>query len=171
MHADVLSVRGTEVVAMTVIVAVAADSVPGMGTTIGDIEVRTPEVEVVAMRIAGVDAKVPVACIPVQRTVEIGCCDESIPLPVEQDIAQVEITTLPVGAVHVVAAGDTHQVVEIDLIGCLVLLVGEVQLVSHLVCQEQGLVAGLLIAHCVCSDGCCQHHHQCKKHLLHTRIF
>ena len=171
VHTDMLSVRGVEVLTMTVIVAVSANSVPSVGTMIGVIEVRTSEVEVVTVRVAGIDAEVPVAGVPVQRTIEIGSCDEGIPLPVKQDITQVEITALPVGSVHIVTAGDTHQIVEVDLIGCLVLFVCEIQLISHLVSQEQGLVAGLLIAHCVCRDGCCQHHHQCEKHLLHTRFF
>ena len=171
VHTDMLSVRGVEVLTMTVIVAVSANSVPSVGTMIGVIEVRTSEVEVVTVWVAGIDAEVPVAGIPVQRTIEIGRCDEGIPLPVKQDITQVEITALPVRSVHIVTAGDTHQIVEVDLIGCLVLFVCEIQLISHLVSQEQGLVAGLLIAHCVCRDGCCQHHHQCEKHLLHAHIF
>ena len=171
VHTDMLSVRAMEVVTMAVIVAVSAYSVPGVCTMIGVIEVRTSEVEVVTVWVTGIDAEMPVAGVPVQRTIEIGSCDEGIPLPVKQDIAQVEITALPVGSIHIVTAGDTHQIVEIDLIGCLVLFVSEIQLISHLVGQEQGLVAGLLIAHCVCRDGCCQHHHQCEKHLLHTRIF
>ena len=170
VHTDMLSVGCVEVVSMAVIVAVSAYSVPGVCTTIGVVEMRTSEVEVVTMRVTGIDAEVPVTGVPVQRTVEIRSCDEGIPLPVKQDIAQIEITTLPIGSVHIVTAGDTHQIVEVDLIGCLVLFVSEIQLISHLVGQEQGLVAGLLIAHCVCRDGCCQHHHQCENHLLHTRI-
>ena len=150
VHAIVLSVRGTEVVAVSVIVSVTANSVPGVSTAIGHIEVRTSEVEVVAVRVTGIDAEVPVAGVPVQRTIEIGGCDESVPLPVEQDIAQIEVATLPIGSIHVVTAGDTHQVVEVDLIGGLILFVCEIQLVSHLVGQEQGFVAGLLVAHCVC---------------------
>jgi hypothetical protein len=71
VHAEVLSVGGTVVVAVTVIVAVSAKSVPGMGTTIGDIEVRTSEVEIVTVRITGIDAEVPVTSVPVQRTIEI----------------------------------------------------------------------------------------------------
>ena len=86
VHAEVLSVGGTVVVAVTVIVAVSANSVPGMGTTIGDIEVRTSEVEIVTVRITGIDAEVPVTSVPVQRTIEIRGCNEGIPLPVEQDI-------------------------------------------------------------------------------------
>ena len=170
VHADVLSVWGTEVLAMAVIVAVSAYSVPGVGTMIRVVEMRTSEIEVVTVWVTGIDAEVPITGVPVQRTIEIRSCDEGIPLPVKQDIAQIEITALPIGSVHIVTAGDTHQVVEIDLIGCLVLLVSEIQLISHLVGQEQGLVAGLFIAHCVCRDGCCHHHHQCENHLLHTRI-
>ena len=159
VHADMLSVWGMEVLAMAMIVAVSAYSVPGVCTMIGVIEVRTSEVEIVTVRVTGIDAEVPVTGVPVQRTIEIRSCDEGIPLPVKQDIAQIKITTLPIGSVHIVTAGDTHQVVEIDLIGCLVLLICEIQLISHLVGQEQGLVASLLIAHCVCRYGRCQHHH------------
>jgi len=133
VHADMPSVRGPEVLAMAMIVAVSAYSVPGVGTTIGVIEMRTSEVEVVSMRVTGIDAEVPVTGIPIQRAIEIRSCDESIPLPVKEDIAQIEITALPVGPIHIVTTGDTHQIVEIDLIGCLVLFVSEIQLISHLV--------------------------------------
>ena len=71
VHTDMLSVRGVEVLTMTVIVAVSANSVPSVGTMIGVIEVRTSEVEVVTVRVAGIDAEVPVAGVPVQRTIEI----------------------------------------------------------------------------------------------------
>ena len=74
VHADMLSVRGTEVVAVAMIVAVSAYSVPSVGTTIGEIEVRTSEVEVVTVRITGIDAEVPVTGVPVQRAIEIGSC-------------------------------------------------------------------------------------------------
>ena len=171
VHANVLSMRGVEVFAVAVIIAVSTYSMPGMSTMIGVIKMRTSEVEVVTVRVTGIDAEVPIASVPVQRTIEIGSCDEGIPLPVKQDIAQIEIAALPIGAIHIVTAGDTHQIVKIDLVGSLVLFVSEIQLISHLVSQEQGLVASLLIAHCICRDGCCQHHHHCEKHLFHTHIF
>jgi len=133
VHADVLSVWGTEVLAMAVIVAVSAYSVPGVGTMIRVVEMRTSEIEVVTVWVTGIDAEVPITGVPVQRTIEIRSCEEGIPLPVKQDIAQIEITALPIGSVHIVTAGDTHQVVEIDLIGCLVLFVSKIQLISHLV--------------------------------------
>ena len=149
VHADVHSALMTEIRPVAVVIAVSAVHVPGMAATIGGIEVRTSEVEIVTIRIAGIDAEVPVACLPVERAVEIAGGDECLPLPIEEDITQVEVTTLPIGAEHVVAASHTHEVVEIDLVGGLILLVGEVELVGHLVGQEQSLIAGLLETHCV----------------------
>jgi hypothetical protein len=65
VHADVLSVWGTEVLAMAVIVAVSAYSVPGVGTMIRVVEMRTSEIEVVTVWVAGVYAEVPVSSVPV----------------------------------------------------------------------------------------------------------
>jgi hypothetical protein len=150
VHAIVCSVWGTIVVAVSVIVTVSTVTMPGMSATIGGIEVRTTEVEVVTMGVTEVDAEVPVACVPVEWAIEIVGCHECIPLPVEQDIAQIEVTALPIDTIHIVAAGYTHQIVEIDLVCGLVLLISQIQLIRHLVGQEQGLVASLLVAHCVC---------------------
>ena len=149
MHAEVLSVRGMEVVSVSMIVTRSTYTVPGVCTTIGHIEVRTSEVEVVAIWVTGIDAEVPVASVPVEGAIEIGGCDKGVPLPVEQDIAQIEVTTLPIGSEHIVASCHTHQVVEVDLISCLVLLISQIQLISHLISEEEGLVAGLLVAHCL----------------------
>ena len=143
----VIAVR-TIVVAVTVIVAVISMAMPGMPSAIGYIEVRISEVEIITVRVAEIDAEVPVASLPVQRAVEIGCCHKGVPLPVVEDIAHVEVTTLPVGAEHVCAPSDTHEVVEVDLVRSLILLFGQIQLVRHLVGEEQGLVTGLLITHC-----------------------
>ena len=172
-HAAMLvahSVAWTEVVAMALIVASTAIPVPAVAATIAHVEVGTSEVEIVAPRIVGIDAEVPETCVPVQRTVEIGGCTIEVPLPRIENVAEVKVATLPVGAEDVVTASDTHQIVEVDLVGCLVLCVGEVQLVCHLVGQEQCLLASLLVAHGVCA--CCyrQHGNQGKHHLLHNRI-
>ena len=150
MHAEVSSVWGTEVRDTGIIVATSAYAVPGMSTTIGHIEVRTPEVEIVTMRITAIDAEVPVTCFPIEWTIKIGGCDKGLPLPVEQYVAQIEVTTLPIGSKHIVTTRYTHQVVEVDLISCLVLLISQIQLISHLISEEQGLIASLLIAHCFC---------------------
>ena len=168
VHTEVLSVRGVEVFAVAVIIAVSAYSVPGVVATISVIEMRTSEVEVVTVRVTGVNAEVPVAGVPVQRTIEIGCCEEGIPLPVKQDIAQVEVTALPVGTIYVVIAGDTHQVVEVNLVGSLILLVRQVQLVSHLVRQEECLVTCLFVTHGMGRNRHCQHCYQGYHYLLHN---
>jgi hypothetical protein len=64
-HPMVCAACWTEVVTAAIVVAMAAMQVPGVGTTIGGIEGRTSEIEVVAVRIACIDAKVPVAGAPI----------------------------------------------------------------------------------------------------------
>ena len=144
--------------------------VPGMSTAIGGIEVRTSEVEVVTMWITEIDSEMPVTSLPVKWTIEIAGCYKGVPLPVEEYISEVEITTLPIGSEYIVASCDTHQVVKVDLVGCLILCVRQVQLVSHLVGEEQGLVTSLLVAHGTCCHRGGQHHCQCEKQLFHNRI-
>ena len=134
---------------MAVIVTVSAYHVPSVSATIGGIEDRTSEEEVVAVRIACIDGKVPESVKPVEWTVEVTCCTERIPLPIVQDIAQIQVAALPVGSEHIVTARHTHQIVEVDFVCSLILLVSQVQFVSHLVCQEESLVASLLVAHCL----------------------
>jgi hypothetical protein len=52
-------------VTIAVVVAVAAMQMPGMSTSIGCIECRTSEVEIITVWIAGIDAEVPITCAPV----------------------------------------------------------------------------------------------------------
>jgi len=65
------------VLSVYIIVAMSAINVPGVSAAIGGIEVWTPEVEVVTMRIAAIDAEVPVTVSPIEWTIEIGGCTES----------------------------------------------------------------------------------------------
>ena len=116
-----------------------------MTTIVGDIDIRATKEEVVTMRIARVDAEVPVTAVPVKRTIEIGCVNIGAVLPVKQHIAQVEITLTPIDTIEVIIRVDAHQVIEIDLVGSLILRIRQVELVSHLVGQEQSLLACLLI--------------------------
>ena len=83
VHTYVFSSWGTEVLSVTIVVTAISMDMPGMSATIGGIESRTPEEEVVAVRIAGIDAEVPVACLPVEWTIEIGGCYKGVPLPLE----------------------------------------------------------------------------------------
>ena len=142
-----------------------------MASAIAGIKDGTAEVEVVAVRIAGIYSEVPVASFPVEWTIEVAGGTERLPLPVQQHVAHIQITTLPIGSIDVVVTGHTHQVVQIDFVGSLVLLVGQVQLVGHLVRQEQCLVACLLKAHCMARCCYCQHGYQGYHHLLHTRLY
>ena len=83
----------------SVIPASVSVNSPAMTSTVRYVEVRATEVEIVAARIAGVDAEVPVARIPVERTVEIGGIEICSILPVEQDIAQIHIALAPVSTI------------------------------------------------------------------------
>ena len=83
-------------VGASVIIAMTTVHPPAVSTMIGQVEMRASEVEEGTVRIAGIDAEVPVTCLPVEWTVEIGCCTVCTVLPVEEDIAQVEVTTSPI---------------------------------------------------------------------------
>ena len=104
-----------------------------MSTSIGGIEMWASEVEVVTSRVVAIDAEVPIASFPIEWAVEIGGCEECVPLPIEQYVTQVEVTALPIGTKHVVSTCDPHQIVEIDLVGSLVLFVSQIQFICHLI--------------------------------------
>ena len=93
----------------------------------------------------------PVACAPEYGAEEIGggfvCCI----LPVVEDLAQVEVALSPRSGIYVVDTTDAHEVVKVDFVCSLVLLLCEVQFVSHLVGKEQCLLSGLWICHSLCA--------------------
>jgi len=145
--------------------------VPAVTTIVAIVEVWATEIIVVAIRIAGIDAEMPVACLPVEWAIEVAGCAIGRILPVEQNITEVKVTVRPVGSIQVVVRVDTHQIVEVYLVGGLVLILCEVQLVCHLVRKEQGLLTCLLVAHGI---GRYCHHEQCcqgKYKLLHNRMY
>ena len=72
---------------------------PAMPAIVNEDKVWPAKIEVVTTGITCVDGKVPVASVPVQRTIEIAGCAESTILPVEQYIAQVEIASSPIVAI------------------------------------------------------------------------
>ena len=146
-HASACMASVSEVTSM--IPAASAIHPPAMTSAIDSPEMGMAKVEVVTVRVAGIDAEVPVAGFPVEGTIEVGSCHEGVVLPVEQDVAQVKVALCPIDAIQVVDGIDAHQVVKVHLVGGLVLLLGEVQLVCHLVGEEQCLLAGLLVTHCV----------------------
>lgn len=118
-----------------------------MASTVHGVKVRCTEIEVVTVWIAGVHTEVPIACIPIKRAIEIGGIAVHAVLPIKQNVTQVQIAALPVESEQVVIVVDAHQVVEVNLVCSLILVIGEVQLVSHLVRQEQGLPTRLVVTH------------------------
>ena len=72
---------------------------PAMPAIVNEDKVWPTKIEVVTTGITCVDGKVPVASVPVQRTIKIASCAESTILPVEQYIAQVEIASSPIVAI------------------------------------------------------------------------
>ena len=119
---------------------------------IGVEECRRAEIEERAIRIAGIDGEVPEAGIPIERTIEIGCCQISLILPVEQYVVEVSVAIFPIRAIQVVGRIDADEIIKVYLVSSLILVVGEVQLVSHLVGKEQSLLSCLVITHTFDSD-------------------
>lgn len=120
---------------------------PAVTSAVHGVEAWCTEIEVVTVWIAGIHTEVPIACVPVEWTIEITGVAVHAILPIEQNVTQVQVAALPVEAVQVVIVVDAHQVVEVDFVCSLILVIGEVELVCHLVRQEQGLPTRLVVTH------------------------
>lgn len=138
--------------------------VPVVATAIGHIDFRAGLIEL-GRSIAGIDAPYPTVVGPVHWTVEIRCCYIGVVLPGRENALELLVTERPIIAVEVIVVVDCHEVVEVDLIGSLILLIGEVQLVSHLVGKEQCLILSLTVCHCGSGGDYCHHH--CYQHHLY----
>jgi len=114
---------------MVGIVAVAPDAV---ATLEGHEHCRTVE-EHPSDTIAAVDAECPACGAPGERTVEMHAGHVAVVLPGAENIAQVAVAHLPPESEHVGAGIYIEQVVEVDLIHCLILCICQAELVSHLV--------------------------------------
>ena len=117
--------------------------------------------------VAGVDGEGCTGAGPDDGTVEPLAGHEAVVLPGAEHIAQVAVANFPPEAEHVGAGIYVEQVVEVDLIHCLILCCCQSELVGHLVCQEESLVACGVVRHCCGGDGYRHHHHQ-GHHLLHV---
>ena len=117
--------------------------------------------------VAGVDGEGPATGAPNDGTVEPLTGHEAVVLPGAEHIAQVAVANFPPKTEHVGAGIYVEQVIEIDLIHCLILCCCQSELVGHLVCQEERLVACGVVRHCCGGDGYRHHHHQ-GHHLLHV---
>ena len=87
--------------------------------------------------IAGVDGEGPATSAPDDGTVEPLTGHEAVVLPGAEHIAQVAVANFPPKTEHVGAGIYVEQVIEIDLIHCLILCCCQSELVGHLVCQEE----------------------------------
>ena len=81
--------------------------------------------------IVSIYCECPSTSLPSHRTIEVGECHILVVLPAVQDIVEVSVTTVPPSSENISVSVQAHQVVEIDLIDCLVLCSGEVELVSQ----------------------------------------
>ena len=118
-----------------------------MASTVHGVKVGCTKIKVVTVWIAGIHTEVPIACVPVERAIEITGIAVHAVLPIEQNVTQVQVAALPVEAVQVVIVVDAHQVVEVDFVCSLILVIGEVEFVCHLVRQEKGLPTCLVVTH------------------------
>lgn len=118
-----------------------------MASAVHGVEAWCTEIEVVTVWIAGIHTEVPIACVPVEWTIEITGIAVHAVLPVEQNITQVQVAALPIEAVQVIVVVDAHQIVKVDFVCSLILVIGEVELVCHLVRQEKGLLTRLVVTH------------------------
>lgn len=147
----------------------SAIAVPAVSAAIRYVNGRTREVEVCAVRVSCIDTEVPVACVPIERTIEVACCAEGAVLPVKQNIAEVKVTAVPICAIYIVSSGHSHQVVEVYLVGSVILRVGEIKLVCHLVCEEQSLAACLLVTHSLGAHANGENHYKGIYNPFHSR--
>ena len=86
--------------------------------------------------IAGVDGEGPATSAPDDGTVEPLAGHEAVVLPGAEHIAQVAVANFPPKTEHVGAGIYIEQVVEVDLIHCLILCCCQSELVGHLVRKE-----------------------------------
>ena len=73
----------------------------------------------------------PATSLPCYRAIEVCQSDVLVVLPGVQHIAEVCIATIPPDAEDITVSVQAHQVVEVDLIDCLILCSGEVEGVSQ----------------------------------------
>lgn len=124
-------------------------------SAIGDIDAGASEV-VVTVAIAIEDGVVPAISRPSYGTQEVvNCCEEPV-LPVEEHVAQILVAVLPVVAECVGRIVYGQEIVEVYLVGTVVLLSCEVQLVCHLVRQEPSLLASRFVVEGFRREHCCE---------------
>lgn len=162
----------TMVCAVSVVAIVAAGMVSPRVTTVVCVpECRTTEVVECTVWVASEDAEVPVTVTPIERTVEVKGIAECSVLPVDEYVAEVEVTVCPVWSIKVCLGSDTHEIVKVDLVCSFILVVSKIKLISHLVSEEESLFSSLLKTHCVCTESGCEECYDSEKNLFHICKF
>ena len=77
--------------------------------------------------IVSIYCKRPAACLPSHRAIEVVQGHILVVLPAVQNIAEVCIAAIPPDAENITVSVQAHQVVEVDLIDCLILCSSEVE--------------------------------------------
>ena len=156
-RAAVVAAQASAPVRTTAAIVAGSEEVAPVSAAIAYVDVGTM-VEEVAIGVVAIDGEGPYTAVPEQRVEEIvGGCEDGV-LPVEEYVAQVGVAIAQVSAIDIVGSLHAHQVVEIDLVAVLILLVVEVELVGHLVGEEESLLAGLFVAHGCCRKDAAENH-------------
>ena len=118
-----------------------------------------------------VDCKADYVVIDTDRFVEVGGSQVMPVLPAGEYPLELALSTVPENSENVRSAHQTYEVIVIDLINCIILCIGEIELISHLIGEEQGLCLCSCVAHCIrlykTYGDCCN----CNNKLFHGVSF
>lgn len=104
-----------------------------MLAVVAGIIIRTVEIKFVAVAITRIDAVTEMVVAPISRTIKIGQTSEALIFRTAEDVRQVEIAAVPIRAIEVVIIAEIKKIIIVHLISSLILLIGQIQLISHLV--------------------------------------
>ena len=155
-------------VGATLVPAPASIAAPAVTTTVGLIDVRTAKIEVRRIVVASVDAIDPFTACEIDGAIEILKGQITFILIRRKHETQVLVAAVPCPAIRVEII-DTGQVVHIDLKDSIILHRREIQLIGHLVGQEQSLGAGCAERNSVCLECENKHCEQAENILFHSR--
>ena len=91
------------------------------GTTIGIESVRTRTEELAAVGVVVVNTEVPAVVRPHHRTIEVGNSHIAVILQAVEHAAQTVVAINPAAAENVSVGHQTHHIVKIDFINCIIL--------------------------------------------------
>ena len=165
-HRRIVSMSFGRIGSVEVVSGIVACAPAAMATLEGHEHCGTVE-EHPSDTVAGVDGEGPATGAPDDGTVEPLTGHEAVVLPGAEHITQVAVANFPPKTEHVGAGIYVEQVIEIDLIHCLILCCCQSELVGHLVRKIKGLVSCGVVRHCCGGDGYRHHHHQ-GHHLFHV---